>query len=221
MWPSQDQYTPSPLQSTLSLHDGSSQHSALKRFPATAFAGHPEAGLSQPPRNPVAGLSNNNFMSKPALPLAGTLPGASRQRLQQIAEAQQHHANSRLAFAHKQPRLAPSRQLNFADPRVLPHSQPEPDTFDQSQQIFMTQPSQMPSAAHQVLTSLCTQSMRKLQAICRNVPAGSGPNCGLISCHAAHSCSWSSCQCWLDLSSRRQQSARILPQPLLLCSCCL
>ena len=84
--------------------------------------------------------------------MAGTLPGASRQRLQQIAEAQQHHANSRLAFMHKQPRPTPSRQLNFADPRVLPNSQPEPDTFDQSQQFFMTQLSEMPPAAHEVNT---------------------------------------------------------------------
>ncbi|KAK9839947.1 hypothetical protein WJX74_000924 [Apatococcus lobatus] len=117
-------------------------------MPAASF---PEAGLSQPPRNPLAGFSSNKLLSRPALPLAGTLPGASRQRLQQIAEAQQQHASSRLAFSHQHHRPAPSRQLNFADPIVQSHSQPEPASFEQSQQqLILSQPSEMQFTTHQV-----------------------------------------------------------------------
>ncbi len=150
MWYSQDQCTPSPLQSAQSQHQGSFHMSDFNAIPAPAVIGHSQAGLCPPPRFPLAGISGNRLMARSAGPLAGTLPGASRERLQQIAEAQQHHAGSRMTFMHKQPKPAPSRQLQFPDPGNQSHSQPDPTMYDSSQQFVMTQPSELPYAARLV-----------------------------------------------------------------------
>lgn len=149
MWQSQEQCTPS--HSTNSLH-GPLQHPALLAPHAPAGIGYLQHSHGPPPRFPLAGLPTNKLMPRAANPMPGTLPGVSRHRLQQIAEAQQQHTSSRMAFMHKQPRPAPSRQLHFADPcgESLSLSQSENAMYDSSQQFIMTQPSELPLAAYQV-----------------------------------------------------------------------